>query len=417
MAPKHVLPASPVTVSALVLALLLAGAAAAGCSTQATDEPASPAPSSTGGPTGSPAGSPSPTAPPTSTATPPAGPPVTTIRVHYAGKPGTLSLRGSTAPLSWEKGLAFTQKGAGLWEWSSTEVKVDTEYKPMLGDTWSRGPNYKVKPGATLDVYPRFFESHGSVEKKYPSFVSTKLPSTRGLWVYLPPTYIENTESRFPVLYMHDGQNLFTPGAAFGGNEWKVDETMDAAAEDGTIRETIVVGVENTANRIEELTPTVDPGRGEGGKADQYLSMLVTEIKPLIDKDLRTVPAREQTAIMGSSLGGLVSAYAGVKHADVFGLVGEMSPSTWWDGTMILGQVSTMASKPVRPLKVYVDSGDQGASQDDMANTKLLAARYRTVGYADGKDLLYVMQAGASHNEVWWADRLPAALRFLLGPR
>jgi predicted alpha/beta superfamily hydrolase len=233
----------------------------------------------------------------------------------------------------------------------------------------------------------------------------------------LPPTYIENTSSRFGVLYMHDGQNLFSPTTAFGGNEWKVDETLDAGAEDGSIRETIVVGIENTADRIDELTPTADPTENGGGKADQYLAMIIDEIKPMIDKDLRTEKAREQTAVMGSSLGGLVSAYAGVGHADVFGLVGAMSPSTWWDNEVILADVSTTKTKPSRPLRVYVDSGDSGTSNDDVANTTELAARYRSVGYVDNKDLLHVVQSGGQHNEIYWAERLPAALHFLLGAR
>lgn len=395
-------------------ALPILGAA---CGEAADPESQSPAPSGTTPPGSQP---PVTTDPPPSgtTPTPPAGPPVTTVRVHYSGShTGTMTLRGSTGPLSWDKSIAFTDSTkAGLYVWTSSEVKTEIELKPMLGDAWSKGPNYRVRPNGTIDIYPRFFEAVGSVTKKYPTFTSTKLPSTRGLWVYLPPTYLENTESRFGVLYMHDGQNLFSPATAFGGNEWKVDETLDAAAETGDIRETIVVGVENTAARIDELTPTNDPSYG-GGKADQYLAMIATEIKPLIDKDLRTIPTREETAIMGSSLGGLVSAYAGVTKADVFGLVGEMSPSTWWDGKVILGEVSGMKTKPVRPLRVYVDSGDSGTSNDDVVNTTELAARYRTVGYSDAKDLKHVVQAGAIHNEIYWAQRLPAALAFLLGPR
>jgi predicted alpha/beta superfamily hydrolase len=361
------------------------------------------------------------TAAPTTTSTtppPPPGPAATTIRVHYAGKPGSMSLRGSANPFSWDKSLAVAPdaKNAALWVWSSTEVKADFEFKPMLDTTWSRGPNYHVKPGSTVDVYPHFVETHGTFTKKYASFTSTKLPSTRGLWVYLPPTYIENSESRFGVLYMHDAQNLFSPSTAFGGNEWKVDEALDTGAEDGTIRETIVVGVENTPQRIDELTPTNDPGYG-GGKADQYLAMIIDEIKPLIDKDLRTLPKREDTAVMGSSLGGLVSAYAGVRRADVFGLVGAMSPSTWWDGRVILGEVASMAGKPVRPVRVYVDSGDSGPSNDDVTNTNELAKKYEAVGYTSGKDFRHVVAPGAQHNEIYWSQRLPAAFKFLLGPR
>jgi predicted alpha/beta superfamily hydrolase len=137
----------------------------------------------------------------------------------------------------------------------------------------------------------------------------------------------------------------------------------------------------------------------------------------MVDKDLRTLPSREATAVMGSSLGGLVSAYAGVHHADVFGLVGAMSPSTWWDGTVLLSEVATTPTRPAKPLRVYVDSGDSGPSNDDVTNTTELAARYRSAGYTDNKDLLHVVKAGAEHSEIYWAARLPAALHFLLGAR
>jgi predicted alpha/beta superfamily hydrolase len=363
---------------------------------------------------------------PTGTVTPP-GPVVTSVRVHYTPTsaitvpPGQLAIRGSAGPLSWDKSVALSAPASpaspGLYTWSSPDVKTDLEVKPLLGDTWSRGPNYHVKAGQTIDIYPHFVAQHGTVTKQYPSFASTKLPSTRGLWVYLPPTYVENAESRFGVLYMHDAQNLFDAAQAFGGTEWKVDETLDAGAEDGSIRETIVVGIENDADRLNELTPVPDPGYPGSGKAVQYLSMITDEIKPTIDKDLRTIPAREQTGIMGSSLGGLVSAYAGVHDADVFGLMGAMSPSTWWDNTEILGEVSTTPMRPAKPVRVYVDSGDSGTSNDDVTNTTELAARYRSAGYVDNKDLLHVVAAGGQHSELYWALRLPNALHFLLGAR
>jgi predicted alpha/beta superfamily hydrolase len=213
---------------------------------------------------------------------------------------------------------------------------------------------------------------------------------------------------------MHDAQNLFSSALAFGGNEWKVDETLDAGAGDGSIREVIVVGVENTPARVDELTPSVDPDVGSGGKLAQYLAMLTTEIKPMVDKELRTLPGRDTTGIMGSSLGGLASAHAGVMNADVFGIVGEMSPSTWWDNRMILGEVATTPGKPQKPARVYVDCGD---NNDGLEDTQLLEARYETAGYTKGKDLMYVVQPGAAHNEIYWSQRLPAALRFLFGRR
>lgn len=416
-------PASLLGVLALGVTSALSGAFGAGCSSSSEDGSA-PAPASTAPPS---PGTTSPVDPgPDAGQVTPPGPTLTTVRVHYAlgpdapsapkPAPGALSIRGSVAPLTWDKSIAVMATKPGLYTWTAADLKTEIELKPLLGETWSRGPNYRVKPGQAVDIYPHFFESHGTVTKKYPAFVSQKLPSTRGVWIYLPPTYVENTEARFGVLYMHDAQNLFSAQTAFGGAEWQVDEAMDAGAEDGTIRESIIVGVENTSARLEELTPTADPSYG-GGKADQYLAMLTDEIKPMIDKDLRAIPAREQTGVMGSSLGGLVSAYAGVRRADVFGLVGAMSPSTWWDGKVIIDEVATTPTRPAKPLRVYVDSGDSGTSNDDVANTTLLAAKYRSVGYSDNKDLLHSVAPGAQHNETYWAARLPAALRFVLGSR
>ncbi|NOU34429.1 MAG: alpha/beta hydrolase [Polyangiaceae bacterium] len=346
---------------------------------------------------------------------PPTAPVLTTVRVHYPAGLGALSIRGSIAPLDWNVSAPLVQDASDPTVWVfRANLEKPVELKPMLGEVWSRGPNYAVAPHTTVDVYPRFSTVSGSFSKRFPAFTSTKLPSTRGLWVYLPPSYAENTTARFPVLYMHDGQNLFDAQQAFGGTEWKIDEAMNAGAEDGSIRETIVVGVENNADRIAEYTPVADPSYG-GGKGDAYLDMLTSEVKPLVDGALRTLTDREHTGIMGSSLGGLISAWAGVGRGNVFGLVGILSPSTWWNGTWLLGQVPS--SKAPRPLRVYLDSGNAGPSSDDVENTALLAGKYQALGYVEGATFHYVVQNGAQHNETYWAQRAPAALSFLLGPR
>ncbi len=338
----------------------------------------------------------------------------TVIRVHYPAGSKTIALRGSSAPWNWDKGVAMKSEADDTWTLETTTLTTEAEWKPLLDDaTWARGPNYKIKPGTTLDVYPHFTTEKGKVENKWPSFASTTLGNARNVWVYFPPTYFENSRARFPVVYMHDGQNLFDPATAFGGNEWKVDETMDAAAESGAFREAIVVGPENTSQRIYEYTPTNDPSYGGGG-GDKYLKMLVDELKPRVDAELRTLPSRENTVIFGSSLGGLISSYAGTTSTSTFGLIGAMSPSTWWDNKVILSMVAATKDKP---LRVYVDSGDSGDSSDDMANTKLLADAYRGIGFVDDSTLKYVVQPGATHSEVYWAQRLPGALTFLLGPR
>ena len=346
----------------------------------------------------------------------PAAPKVTTLVVVYpaAGKP--LEVRGSVPPLSWDVGTPMKPLGNDTYELTIAEGAGAFEWKPLLGGTWSRGPNYRAAKGQSTRIYPHFTQVKGAVDRRNGSFTSTVLPSTRGLWVYLPPSYLENSLARFPVVYMHDGQNLFSASSAFGGNEWGVDETMDAAAESGAAREAIVIGIDNTPARMDELTPTRDDGIGAGGKGESYVSMVATELKPLVDIELRTLASPEETGIMGSSLGGLISVYAGVERGDVFGLVGAMSPSTWWDNRMIITRVGTLPQKAKRPLRVYVDSGNAGASNDDVNNTKDLAQAMRGAGYIDDSSLKYEVQAGATHSEVYWAQRLPSALAFLLGP-
>jgi predicted alpha/beta superfamily hydrolase len=247
---------------------------------------------------------------------------------------------------------------------------------------------------------------------------------------------------------MHDGQNLWAamPQLAFSGT-WNVDTAMDNAAESGacssngvagwgaqplggtptsctgdadcgdggscvTFPEAIVIGVGNTDGRIYEYTPTTDPGTAGGGGADAYLTMLVSGVKPAIDAQLRTRPEPASTALAGSSLGGLVTAYAGVTHGDVFTRLGELSPSTWWNSDVIVGDV---AAQTARAAVVYVDSG-QG-DVDDEADTDMLAATYGSLGYADGPTFRHVVQPGAAHSETYWAERLPGALQLLLGVR
>lgn len=344
-----------------------------------------------------------------------AGDGTTTVRVHYPPTGHTLSLRGAEQPLAWTTGTPTTVTTDGF-TWVTRELRAATDFKPMLdGSRWSLGANYRVKPGETIDIYPRFESSTGSFSVRWANFASPSLGRSRKVWVYLPPGYSENTVARYPVVYMHDGQNLFDRTAPFGC--WLVDQTLDQGAADGSIREAIVIGPEATSSRTLDYTPTVDGSRGEGGGAAAYIASLTSELKPLVDRELRTLTGREHTAMIGSSLGGLLSAWVSVHHAGTFGFIGAMSPSTWWDSRMILNEVSTLRGAPVRPLGVYLDSGNAGPSLDGYADTALLADRYRNAGFVDGQTFTYVLAPGHQHNETYWAQRLPGAMRALLGPR
>lgn len=347
-----------------------------------------------------------------------AGVTTTVLRVTYTAGTHMLFVRGSLPPLDWNSGVPMVKENDTTWSIALTGLAPGAalEWKPLLNDaTWSKGPNYAAAGGGTVQVAPRFVRDAGEWSRRWPSFASQVLMNTRGVYVYLPPTYLENTTATMPVVYMHDGQNLFDPSMAFGGVTWRVPETMNDAASTARFREAIVIGVENAGGgRIDEYTPTVDSSVGGGGKGDLYLRMLVEELKPLVDSTYRTRPGPRDTVLIGSSLGGLISSYAGIARAGTFGCIGAMSPSVWWDNRVLLSRLPQTGT--TRPLLVYVDSGDSGPSSDGVTDTASLAAAYRTLGYVDGTTLKYVVQQGATHTESAWASRLPGALDFLLGP-
>ncbi len=143
----------------------------------------------------------------------------------------------------------------------------------------------------------------------------TYLPRTRRIWIYLPRSYASDINRRYPVIYAHDAQNLFDSATSFSG-EWGIDESLDNMPQ-----ELIVVGIDNGgAARMDELTPYANDKYG-GGQADDYLDFIVEKLRPYINSRFRTKPERENTAILGSSLGGLCSFYAAIRHEDIFTLI------------------------------------------------------------------------------------------------
>jgi predicted alpha/beta superfamily hydrolase len=254
---------------------------------------------------------------------------------------------------------------------------------------------------------------------------SPALNNDRDILVYLPPSYFlatsEASAKRYPVLYMHDGQNLFDPATSFAG-EWGVDEALESLAYE-TGMETIVVGIPNSGKgRLDEYSPFHDPLRG-GGKGNLYLSFILHTLKPLIDNQFRTLPDRKHTGLMGSSMGGLISLYGFFHREQVFGFAGVMSPSLWFGQGAIFDYVK---NAPFVPGKIYLDVGtrEQGGSMTalrKLANSRRTYGGVRRMkrvlvrkGYRLNRQLLYVEERWAAHNEAAWARRLPAALRFFL---
>ena len=263
--------------------------------------------------------------------------------------------------------------------------------------------------------------------RRHEQFHSEYLEHDRDVLVWLPPGYEEvlhegsaqtfstkvlhEGSRRYPVLYMHDGQNLFEPETAFQkGEHWKVGETATELIEAGRIAPVIIVGIYNTGEmRLDEYTPTADHKLG-GGHADDYGRMIIEELKPLVDGTYRTHTNRESTGIAGSSLGGLVSLHLGFSHPAVFGRVAALSPSVWWDRKAILKTIREVRSKPKSRLWVDMGTGEGRRGLDD---ARLLKAALVGLGFVEGGDLHYAEYEGATHSEQAWSERVGPMLEWL----
>lgn len=248
---------------------------------------------------------------------------------------------------------------------------------------------------------------------RHEGFHSQFLPDDRQITVSLPPGYEAASEARYPVLYMHDGQNLFEAERAYvKGQHWRIGETAGALIDAGRVPPVLIVGIDNTgASRLHEYTPTYDRRRGGGG-ADAYGRLILEELKPFIDREYRTRPEPEHTGLGGSSLGGLVSLYLALKRPDVFRRIAVMSPSVWWDRRVVLRHVRDARPKP--PLRLWVDIGTR-EGRHHVDNARLLRAGLLKGGWVEGDDLHYEEAQGAMHNEAAWADRFGRMLEFLFG--
>lgn len=270
------------------------------------------------------------------------------------------------------------------------------------------------------EVHQRHHTVKGNV-KVAQNVESPELQNRRDILVYLPPSY-RSTNKSFPVLYMQDGQNLFDQMTSYSG-EWHVDETMERLGYEERL-EAIVVGIPNMgAKRLDEYSPFSDHQHG-GGLGNFYLKFIVKTLKPLIDRDFRTLPDKKHTGIMGSSMGGLISLYAFFHHPDTFGFTGAMSPSLWFGDGTIFSYVEAM---PFHAGKIYLDAGTRemgnhwpeiltlrSRSRKYYASVRRMKAILAKKGYRPIRDLLHVESKWATHSEAAWADRLPTAIRFFL---
>jgi alpha-glucosidase len=249
-----------------------------------------------------------------------------------------------------------------------------------------------------------------SVQVISPPLRMPGLDRERTIRVYLPPGY-GHGRRRYPVLYMHDGQNLFDDATSFVG-EWGVDESMDALAKSHGI-EVIVVGIDHGQDkRISELSPWANAKYGIA-EGRQYMDFVVGTVKPYIDQHFRTRRGRNDTGIMGSSLGAMTSHYAIYQYPQVFGKAAILSPSYWFADEVY----AFSAARHLRPgTRLYLVAGDQEGDEPRkvVADVRRMQAQLRADG--DRKVALYVaIRPGAGHNEKFWKSEFPQAMIFLFG--
>ncbi len=239
----------------------------------------------------------------------------------------------------------------------------------------------------------------------------------RDVRVWLPTTYAEEPERRFPVLYLMDGQNVFTAETSFGGVPWRAGETAQRLIDARRVEPLILVGVDNSgAHRTDDYTPS--PFHGRGGHADDFARMLIDEIKPFVDSRYRTAPEREHTAIAGASLGGLFALYVALTRPDVFSRAGALSPTVWWGHAEVLRRVAAL--RAAVPLRIWLDIGKREAPPLRQ-HVRGLAELLVTKGWKKSRvtrraTLRHAEVARGRHDEASWGKRFDRVLKFLFPP-
>ena len=228
----------------------------------------------------------------------------------------------------------------------------------------------------------------------------------RDVSVWLPPSYDQEPSNTYAVLYMHDGQNVFDPSTSFTGHDWHVDEIADSLIRRGSMEEIIVVAINNSPDRTAEYSDS------ELGRA--YASFVVNDVKPMIDRAYRTKPDAANTAVMGSSMGGLISFLFVWWHPDVFSKAGCLSSAFMVDNDRILNEFGEY-SGPRKNIRVYLDCGTIELESRLKPGSDRMAALLKARGYMEGRDWIYIVEEGAEHNERAWAGRVWRPLVFLFG--
>jgi len=240
------------------------------------------------------------------------------------------------------------------------------------------------------------------------SLTMIKLDRERTIRVYLPPEYAES-DARYPVLYMHDGQNLFDDATAYAG-EWGVDETLNELAATANLK-LIVIGIDNGGEqRMNELSPWPNDEFGDAEGA-AYMDFIIDQVKPMVDEKFRTLVGREHTAILGSSMGGLISHYAITQHSDVFSKAGIFSPSYWFSADVY---DFTREQPPTDDARLHLlIGGREGDSINDML---LMEKTLLDVGHPEFNLRVDVVPQG-KHHESFWREQFGPSVTWLFAAK
>lgn len=292
----------------------------------------------------------------------------------------------------------------GSWE----KVETDENGHGIANRSYSFGENTEVSfsVAAWEDLSQGAGNSTAS-ENVYILDVDFHIPQldrTRRIWIYLPPGY-DSTNKTYPVVYMHDGQNLFDNTTSFAG-EWRVDETLNSmAANKKTVP--IVVGIDNGgSHRIDEYCPWLNPAYG-GGEGDDYIRFIKETLKPFIDHGYRTQTEAASTCIFGSSLGGLISQYAALKYPGVFGLAGDFSPAFWINQQIF----DSSLFRQIQPYQKFYLMGGDRESQTMVPQMQQMKNQLIQFGVTE-EHIKTKVVAGGQHNEYLWSTQFGEAIEW-----
>lgn len=276
----------------------------------------------------------------------------------------------------------------------------------------------------------------GGTLHTWDTFKSRQAIPDRDVYIWTPPGYDPEGTARYPVIYMHDGQHLFQPGAGVTGEEWKVDESMAELAYRELASPAIIVGIASSGERWQDYAPApfisglpedqrtaMTAAAGGAPKSDAYLDFLVGDLKPMVDGAFRTKPDRENTYVAGASMGGLISLYAISRHPDVFGAAAGFSthwplynPETADPNAVLTAITTSLESGGLDPAvhRIWLDSGTENLDSFYGPYNAAMASYFEGKGFT-GERFSFDTIDGGDHNEASWAERFPDAVLFLLG--